>query len=74
MTEQDRFLTVEELLARWNMDPRTLEKIIDVGGLGYFCPTGVRVRRFALSLVMEYEQKHFKLNLPGDTSHSTTLR
>ena len=65
MTEHERFLTVEQLLERWAMDARTLDKIVEVGGLGYFRPVGVRVRRFPLSVVVAYEQQHF--------SNSTTL-
>ena len=63
MTTEERFLTVEQLLDRWSMDVRTLDKIVDCGGLGYFRPQGVRVRRFPLSVVMTYEQQHFRLHL-----------
>lgn len=55
MTETERFLTVAELLDRWKMDPRTLDKLTDAGGLTYieFSP---RIRRFPLSVVLNYEQ------------------
>ena len=59
--EEDVFLTVAELLARWHIDRRTLEKLMTDGGLAYLeYPAPVRVRRFKLSLVLLYEQKYFR--------------
>lgn len=60
MTDTERYISVEALLLRWEVDARTLDKIIDCGGLGYFAPAGVRIRRFPLSLVMDYERQHFR--------------
>lgn len=55
------FLTVSDVCTRWNIDRRTLEKLMTDGGLAYIeYPPPVRVRRFPLSVVITYEQKHFK--------------
>lgn len=60
MTEQERFLTVGELLDRWNVDARTLDKLIDCAGLSYVEFPLPRVRRFPLSVVITFEQQHLR--------------
>jgi hypothetical protein len=57
----DGCLTIGELCARWHIDRRTLEKLITDGGLAYIhYPPPVHVRRFPLSVVLDYEQRYFK--------------
>lgn len=56
MTEQERFLTVAELLERWKLDARTLDKLTDAGGLAYV-EFSARIRRFPLSAIIRYEQQ-----------------
>lgn len=55
MTTEERFLTVGELLDRWKLDYKTLDKLMDAGRLGYV-EFGPRTRRFPLSIVVTYEQ------------------
>lgn len=67
MTTEESFLTIGELLERWEIDRRTLEKLITDGGLAYVEFPHVRVRRFPLSVVITYEQQHFR---SPTTSHN----
>lgn len=60
MTEEERFLTVGELLERWNMDARTLDKLVECAGLSYVDFPLPRVRRFPLSVVITFEQQYLK--------------
>lgn len=59
MSSDERFLTVGELLDRWNMDARTLDKMIADAGLPYveFTP---RVRRFPISIVITFERERLR--------------
>ena len=61
MTREETFLTVQELCARWHVDPRTLDKLVEAGGLGCLVhPPPLRLRRFPLSVVLDYEAQHFR--------------
>ncbi len=63
MTTDEQFLTVADVCARWNIDPRTLDKLVEAGGLGcVIYPAPVRLRRFPLTIVMDYERQHLRVS------------
>jgi hypothetical protein len=61
MTHNEQFLTVGELLDRWKMDPRTLDKMVKIQGLVYveLLP---RKRLFPLSAVVSFERANLRVS------------